>query len=334
MTTILAGDVGGTKSNLGLLLKEGPTLRLVFQRRVATRDYSGFENLIDDFLEHAKGQAEVTPEPTVDAAAFGVAGVVAGGQLHAENLPWRLDFSALQRKFKLKTVTLLNDVIATALSLDRLSVSDFVVLNEGSPEPNATKGVIAAGTGLGEAILFWDGERYRVARSEGGQGDFSPRTEREIELLKYLKPRLAHVSWEEVVSGRGFRRIHEFLDSSVRHQSFETPAANTASEITQLGLGKSCPVCAETLSLWIELYGVVAGNFALQAMALGGLFIAGGIAVKILPRLKDGIFFRAFCGTGKLASVLSRIPISVVVNEDAPMWGAAYQAVSNSEGRS
>jgi glucokinase len=327
MTMILAGDIGGTKCNLGLFLEEGPTLRSVFQRRLATRNYAGFENLIGDFLEQAALFGDGTMGQAIDAAGFGLAGVVVDGYLHAENLGWVLDVPALTRKLNLQSIVLLNDLIATALSLDRLPSSDFVLLNQGTPEQNATRAVIAAGTGLGEAVLFWDGQQYRAERSEGGQGDFAPRNEREIQLLHHLMGRLPHVSCEEIVSGRGFRRIHEFLNPSVHHVSFASSEGNAASEITQRGLARSCRVCAETLAFWAELYGAMAGNFALQTLALGGIYVAGGIAVKILPKLKDGTFFRSFCGKGKLASVLARIPISVVVNEDAPVWGAAYQAL-------
>jgi glucokinase len=327
MAMILAGDVGGTKCNLGLFLQEGSVLRPVFQRRLATRNYAGFEGLIGDFLEQAAGQGESTVGQVIDASGFGLAGVVVDGCLHAENLRWALNVPALAKKLNLKNIVLLNDLIATALSLDRLPSSDFVLLNQGTPEQNATRAVIAAGTGLGEAILFWDGQQYRAERSEGGQGDFAPRTEREIQLLHHLKRQMPHVSCEEIVSGRGFRRIHEFLDPSVGHASFDAPEGNAAGEITQLGLAQSCPVCVEALAFWIEMYGALAGNFALQTMALGGIYVAGGIATKILPKLRDGAFFQSFCGKSKLAAVLARIPICVVVNEYAPMWGAAYQAL-------
>jgi glucokinase len=331
---ILAGDVGGTKCNLGLFLKEGRALRSVFQRRLATRDYAGFEDLVEDFLKQAIAADANAKAPAIDAAGFGVAGVVAGGRHYSENLPWVVDVSALAHKLNLKHIPLLNDLTATALSLERLSLNDFISLNSGTPAQNATRAVIAAGTGLGEAILFWGGETYRVAPAEGGQADFAPRTEREIQLLTHLRVHLPHVSCEEIVSGRGFRRIHEFLNPAVRHASFEAPEGNTAGEITQLGLAQSCLVCVETLEFWTEIFGGVTGNFALQTMALGGIYIAGGIAVKILPKLQDGIFFKSFCGESKLAPVLARIPISVVVNEDAPIWGAAYEALMSSQVKS
>jgi len=330
---ILAGDVGGTKCNLGLFLREGLTLRSVFQRRLATRDYAGFEDLVEDFLKQATADGN-NDANEIDAAGFGVAGVVAGGRHYSENLPWVVDVSTLAQKLNLKNIRLLNDLTATALSLERLSLNDFVSLNPGTPTHNATKAVIAAGTGLGEAILFWDGEKHQVAPAEGGQADFAARTEREIQLLNHLRVQLPHVSCEEIISGRGFRRIHEFLNPAVRHASFEAAEGNAANEITQRGFAQSCPVCVETLGFWTEIFGGVTGNFALQTMALGGIYIAGGIAVKILSKLQDGVFFKSFCGESKLAPVLARIPISVVVNEDAPIWGAAYEALISSQVKS
>ena len=330
---ILAGDVGGTKCSLGLFAKNGPGLRSVFQHRFATRDYAGFEDVIGDFLERAAGPHKSTRRQEIEAAGFGLAGVVVDGSLHAGNLPWVLNGTAIAQKLHLNNVVLLNDLTATALSLDRLAPTDFAILNDGEQEHTATKAVIAAGTGLGEAILFWDGQHYRVAPSEGGQADFAPRTELEIQLLSQLNQQLPHVSSEEIVSGRGFRRIHEFLNPSRRHPSFDVPEGDAAREITQQALAQSCPDCVETLRVWIEAYGAEAGNMALRTLALGGVYVAGGIAPKILAKLRDGAFLRAFCGKSKFAPVLARIPISVVVNEDAPVWGAAYQALTSGDSK-
>ncbi|HKM47401.1 MAG TPA: glucokinase [Terriglobales bacterium] len=324
---ILAGDIGGTKCNLGLFQQEGLALRSVWQRRLATQDYTGFEDLIDDFLQQAAD--ENASGRTIDAAGFAVAGAVVEGQRYSENLPWVLDASALTLKLNLSNIQLLNDLIATALSLERLPANDFVTLNPGVPGHHATRGVIAAGTGLGEALLFWDGEKYRAAPAEGGQADFAPRTNREMQLLNHLRLQMPHVSCEKIVSGRGFRRIHEFLNPAVRHASFESPEGNAASEITQRAFAKSCSVCEETLDFWTEIYAATMGNFVLHTMAVGGLYIAGGIAAKILPKLQEDAFFQVFCGAGKLAAVLARVPIAVVVNDDAPMLGAAYQALSS-----
>jgi glucokinase len=249
-------------------------------------------------------------------------------------MPWVLNGAALAEKLHLNKVVLLNDLAATALSLDKLPSNDFAILNQGTPEPEATKAVIAAGTGLGEAMLFWDGQQYRVAPSEGGQANFTARTELEIQLLTHLNKQLPYVSCEEIISGRGFRRIHEFLRPSLRHPSFDAVEADTAKEITQQGLAESCPVCVETLRLWTEAYGAEAGNLALRTLALGGVYVAGGIAPKILAKLSDGTFVRAFCGKSQFAPALARVPISVVMNEDAPVWGAAYQALSSGDSQS
>ncbi len=324
---ILAGDVGGTKCNLGLFSQEGDVLRAVFHRRLVTRDYPSFEELIADFLQQALSSAGADAS-SIDAATLAVAGLIVAGRHHSENLPWVVDVAPLARRLNLKSVELLNDLAATALSLHHLAASDLVSLNVGVAVPGATRGVIAAGTGLGEAILFWDGSSYQVAAAEGGHADFAPRTERQIEFFRYLKRQLVHVSCEEIVSGRGFRRIHEFLEAAVRHESFDTVGGNAASEITQRALAQSCDVCEETLAFWIEMYGALCGNFTLQTMSLGGLYVAGGIAVKLLPVLQQGQFFEEFCGTGKLSPELSRVPVFVVTNEDAPMLGAAYHAGS------
>jgi glucokinase len=327
---ILAGDVGGTKCNLGLFQQEGRALRSIFQRRLATRDYARFEDLIEDFLEQSAAAGGNAGRPAIDAAGFGVAGVVVEARHYSENLPWVVDSSALARKLNVKNIRLLNDLAATALSLERLAVDDLFPLNRGTAVAKATRAVIAAGTGLGEAVLFWDGDKYQVAAAEGGQTDFAPRTEREIQLLSHLRQQLSQVSCEAIVSGRGFRRIHEFLDPAMRHESFESPEGDAASEITHQALAQSCRVCVETLEFWTEIFGATTGNFALQTMALGGVYVAGGIAVRILPKLEEGAFFKSFCGASKLAPVLARIPITVVVNEDAPMLGAAYEAIRSS----
>jgi glucokinase len=335
---ILAGDVGGTKCTLALFQPEGTVLRCVFRCRFAVRDYSGFEVLLDDFLQQAASalKLETANDLILDAAGFGVAGAVVEGRHYSENLPWLVDVSALKRKLNLKNVCLLNDLMATALSLERLPAVDLVALNPGTPMPHATRCVIAAGTGLGTSLLFWDGGKSQVAPSEAGQADFAPRTERELQLLRHLRRHFQHVSCEEVISGRGFRHIHEFLDPATVHASFgtssgaasESQGSNPTAEIVERGLAKSCAVCVETLDFWTEMFGGVTGNFALQTMALGGVYIAGGIPAKMLTKLQEGAFFKSFCGVGKLQPVLARVPIFVVVNEDAPVWGAAYQALA------
>jgi glucokinase len=332
---ILAGDIGGTKCNLAAFEEHGATLRLVFQNRYATRDFSSFEQLVDAFSCEAFAQQPAQPVARFAAAGFGFAGTVIEGHLHAINLPWVLDAAALAGKLGLhvEDIVLMNDLVATACGIDKLPAHDFLALNEVVSQPNASKALIAAGTGLGEAMLFWDGSRYHASPSEGGAADFAPRTAREIQLLHFLKRRLPRVSCEEVFSGRGFRRVHEFLDPAVRHPSFEEAAADSAREITQNAMAGTCPVCVEALDLWIDAFGSEAGNLALRVLAYSGVYLAGGIALKILSKLKEGSFARSFSAKAPLTSVLARIPIFVILNEDAPLLGAAYEALSVAHSR-
>lgn len=329
---ILAGDVGGTKCNLAIFEEAEGSLRSVFQRRYATRDFSKFEDLIEHFRRQAVEEGTTAGSDEISAAGFGVAGAVVEGRLHANNLPWELNPLELARRIEVnvENIVLLNDVVATAWSLDRLPEKDLAVLNKGVLQPNATRALMAVGTGLGEALLFWDGRQSRVVPSEGGLAGFAPRTDREIQLLIHLKKTLPQVCCEDVLSGRGIRAIHEFLDPAVRHPSFEGSGLDPAREISEKACEHSCQVCVATFNLWTEAYGSEAGNLAVRALALGGIYVAGGIAPKILPMLKDGSFFRAFCDKTLLAPVLARIPIYVVLNEDAPVWGAAYQALEAS----
>jgi len=327
---ILAGDIGGTKCNLAAFEESGAALRLVFQNRYATRDFSSFEQLVEAFCREAFRDRLPQPGPPFAAAGFGFAGTVVEGRLHAINLPWVLDTAALARALGLhvQDIVLMNDLVATACGIDKLPPGDFLSLNEVPSQPNGSKALIAAGTGLGEAMLFWDGRQYHASPSEGGAADFAARTDREIQLLQFLKQRLPRVSCEEVFSGRGFRRIHEFLNPAVRHPSFEEIAADSAREITQNAMAGTCSVCVETLDLWVDAFGSEAGTLALRVLAYGGVYLAGGIALKILPKLKEGSFARSFADKAPLTSVLARIPIFVILNEDAPLLGAAYEALS------
>jgi glucokinase len=331
---ILAGDIGGTKCNLAAFAQRGGTIELVFQNRYATRDFSSFEQLVDAF-RHEASQGAIQRDAHFVAAGFGVAGTVLDGRLHAINLPWILDTAALAAKLGLRVedIVLINDLVATACGIEKLSSHDFLALNEVVSQPHANKALIAAGTGLGEAMLFWDGTRYHAAPSEGGAADFAARTDREVQLLNFLRQRLPRVSCEEVFSGRGFRRIHEFFDPTVSHDSFEELAGDSAREITQNAIARTCPVCVQTLDLWIDSFGSEAGNLALRVLAYGGVYLAGGIALKILSKLREGSFARAFSAKAPLTSVLARIPIFVILNEDAPLLGAAYEAHSLAQAR-
>lgn len=325
---ILAGDVGGTKCNLALFEVRGAARAKVFEQRYESRGFSQFDQIISKFQSDARQVLSEVGAHGIEAAGFGVAGPVIDGRVKATNLPWTVDSAAVAAELKTPHVVLLNDLEATGYSLAHLSPSELFMLNRGVPAPQATRALLAAGTGLGEAILFWNGSGYVVASTEGGHADFPPRTEQEIEFLRYMKKQDRYVSVELILSGRGFRAIHLFLAPSVRHPSFDLAEADAAApEITRLGLAGECPVCVQTLDLWVSMYGSEAGNLALKTLARGGVWVAGGIAVKIRKKMEDGTFFRAFCEKEKFGEMLAQIPIQMVLNEEAPLIGAMSQAM-------
>ncbi len=323
---ILAGDIGGTKCNLALFEAHFGALERVAQKRFVSRNYASMEDILREFL--AGAGAGAGPSRKIAAAGFGLPGPVVGNQVRATNLPWIVDGAAVAAALGGTRVVLLNDLEAAAHSLEILKPAEICVLNEGIPEPCANRALIAAGTGLGEALLIWDGSRHVITATEGGHADFAARNAREIELLRHVQRQHKRVDAEEIISGRGFRTIHEFLDASVRHPSFDDPHADPAPEITRLGLAGECPVCVEALDMWTAAYGAEAGNLALRSLARGGVYVAGGIAVKILKKMQDGTFVRAFCEKEKFGIFLKQIPIYLVLNEDAPLLGAAARATA------
>ncbi|HUJ33431.1 MAG TPA: glucokinase [Candidatus Acidoferrum sp.] len=314
---ILAGDLGGTKTNLGLFdVRDGKLVRVTY-KRYTSHEYSGLHDIAKDFL--SQNGAEIT------AASFGIAGPVVNNTVRATNLPWIVDGDAMAKFLGIRRVRLLNDLEATAYGIRVLAPSDLEVIYPGLPTPDATQVVIAAGTGLGEGVLFWDGKQHVPVATEGGHADFSPSTDQQANLWKFLKKRNDFVSAEILLSGRGFQSIHEFLSPYDKHPGFD-PTTDPAPEITRRALAGECPVCVATLDLWIEIYGSEAGNFALRTLARGGIYVAGGIAVKVLSKLKDGRFAAAVRRKEKLEDFLAKIPITVILNEECPLMGAAYVA--------
>ncbi len=315
---LLAGDLGGTKSNLGIFEMRQGKLSPIASKRLTSHEYESAEDLVSGFVREAGDK--------ISGACFAVAGPIVNNVGYPPNLPWTVDGDKLARALSIPRARLLNDLEATAYGIGVLETSAFEIIHAGIPVPQATKALIAAGTGLGEAILFWDGTRYIPRASEGGHADFAPRNDQEIALWRYLKARNEFVSCEIILSGRGFRVIHEFLDPDARHSVFDKPHEDAAPLITQQGLEKTCAVCVATLDLWTEMYGAEAGNLAVRTMARGGIYVAGGIAVKILPKLRDGRFAAALAAKEKVGNILAQIPIYVVLNEDAPLLGAAHVA--------
>jgi glucokinase len=330
---ILAGDIGGTKCTLTLFDSTGSQIKPLHRSSLPTREFASIESVLENFRTQAQSNG-LHLNGKLQAAAFGVAGAILDGRTVSTNLPWVVESNAIASAVGLspERMLLLNDLVAAASSLAHLQPSDLLQLNEGSSEPRAPKALIAAGTGLGEAILFWDGSRYRVSPSEASLTDFAPRNDRELLLVQSLRQRMPRVSTEEIVSGRGFRAIHQIIFPGVYHPFFDEPGVDPAALITQQAFAESCPACVETLQIWMEAYGAEAGNMALRILPFGGVYITGGIALKILPKLKQGSFVRVFSDKAKLSTQLAKIPIYVVLNEDAPVLGAAYEALALARG--
>jgi glucokinase len=327
---ILAGDLGGTKCTLILFAVEGRRLRPVYRLNALTAEFSNVEAFFEKFRESARHQGHLLRDGELTCAGFGVAGAIVNDEVVCNNLPWTITRKRVAASLSIppgKTL-LLNDVEAAASSLAHLEGKDLLELNPGAPQARAPKVYVAAGTGLGESILFWNGDRYQVSACEAGLTDFAPGTDREIVVLQALRKRMPRVCTEEIVSGRGFRAIHQAIFPEAHHAFFDDPAVDAAAKITQQAFARTCAACEETLHMWTEAYGSEAGNMALRALPFGGVYIGGGIALKILPKLKDGTFVRAFCDKTKLSAELARIPIYVVLNQDAPVLGAAYAALA------
>ena len=328
---ILAGDLGGTKCTLILFVIDRDRLRPIYRFTAKTADFRDIESFFDNFREHAKREGHLLN--ALSGAGFGVAGAIVNDEVLCNNLPWTITRNRLAQALKITPARtmLLNDVESAASSLEHLEKEDLLELNPGAQQLHAPKVYVAAGTGLGESILFWNGNRYQVSACEAGLTDFAPGTDREIVVLQALRQRMPLVCTEEIVSGRGFRAIHQAIFPEVHHAFFDDPAIDAAAKITQQAFAKSCAACEETLHMWTEAYGSEAGNMALRALPFGGVYVGGGSALKILAKLKDGTFVRAFCNKTKLAEELARIPIFVVLNQDAPVVGAAYAALASSK---
>lgn len=321
---VLSGDIGGTKTRLAVINVDGIQLRTEREQSYASRDYLVFDELLADFLSGPD-----IPE----RAAFGIAGPVQGRVVQTTNLPWRIDADALQARFGFAHCMLCNDLEATASAIPALVEEDLLILHTGAAHAAGNMAVIAAGTGLGEAGLFWDGQQYHPFATEGGHTSFSPGDEMEVALLHHLQQRYGHVSWERIVSGPGLVNLHEFL-CLYRHAAIpdwlnhEMQQGDAAAAIANAALGERDDLCAEALDWFVCLYGAEAGNLALKVMSRGGLFIGGGIAPKILPHLQDGAFLDAFFSKGRMRPLLETMPLKVILNDRAALFGAALYAAA------
>jgi glucokinase len=321
---VLAGDIGGTKTNLALFSVHGEKLHSESFRTFPSKRYSGLIPVIEEFLA---GNVRA-----IQAASFGIAGAVVDGRVKTPNLPWMIDTADVRRALKLEAVTLLNDLEAAAHGIFTLENDEFCTLNEGTMRHSGNKALIAAGTGLGQAILYDDGRRFQPLASEAGHADFAPRNELEIALLQHLIGRFGHVSYERVLSGPGLFNIYRFLREI---RGLEEPqwltdrlaeADDASAVVSQAGLAGEAEICVKTLDVFVAAYGAEAGNLALRAKSVRGLYVGGGIAPKLLDKLKDGTFMRAFVDKGRYQDLLAAVPVQVVLEERAALRGAAYHA--------
>jgi glucokinase len=315
---ILAGDLGGTKTRVALFEAN----KCLGEEKYVSRSWPSLIDIMRDFLKKV-------PVP-VEKACFGVAGPVREGRCLATNLPWVIDAHVLSREFKIDLVWLINDLEANAYGLRKLAPQEFCSLNEGEPGAQGNAALISAGTGLGEAGLYWDGKRHHPFACEGGHADFPARSEIEVELWRYLYRQFGHVSCERVLSGPGLYHLYRFLvDTGLEKEKEPLAGADLPRTITERAEERSCPICVRTVSLFAEIYGSEAGNLALKILALGGVYVGGGIAPHILGALQEGNFMKAFLAKGRFAPLLSTIPVKVVLNEKTALLGAWLYAQEN-----
>jgi glucokinase len=322
---ILAGDVGGTKTALALCEVRRRALKVVREGVLPSQSYVALTDAIRQFLLEG---AEVS----IDAACFGVAGPVIDGRCTATNLPWVVDERSLAELVATTRVKLVNDLEATGHGVLGLEPSALATLQAGEPR-KATMALIAAGTGLGQVLLVWDGRRHRVVGSEGGHTDFAPRTELETELLRFLRKEFGRVSYERVVSGPGLSNIYRFLVSSDGTPEAEwlrsrMETGDPSAAIAEAALDSRDARAVQALDMFVSIYGAEAGNLALKALAIGGILIGGGIAPKIRAKLEDGTFMSAFRDKGRLSGMMASIPVHLVLEPRAALLGAAAVARS------
>jgi glucokinase len=347
---ILAGDIGGTKTHLALY--DWTTARVEPMRLETfhSADYTSLEEILAEFLvpakpptpiddiKQAKDENEVfatAPKPEesikIDAACFGVAGPVIGNRSHTTNLPWYVEGAALAARFHIPHIRLLNDLEAMAHGILLLRPDELVTLNAGIQlSQKQAIALIAAGTGLGESILFWDGTKYRPMPTEGGHTDFAPNSDNEIELLRHVRSQYLHVSYERVLSGSGLHAIYEYLRDTKKNEptwlAEKIKAGDPAAEIAEAGLKGQAEIAMQALDLFVSIYGAEAGNLALKAMAVNGVYLGGGIAPKLLSKLHDGTFMKAFINKGRYKRTMSSIPVHIVMNQKTALLGAASMA--------
>jgi glucokinase len=321
---ILAGDIGGTNTRIALFEQDGSNLKLARECIYPSREHASLDEIVGLFL---RGQAA-----TAATACFGIAGPVMDGRANASNLAWIVDAGQLARETAIKNVWLINDLEAHAYGINDLDPDDLFTVNPGKPR-RGNRALIAAGTGLGEAGMFWDGSEHHAFAAEGGHADFAPGNELELALHAYLMKKFGHVSCERVLSGPGIKNIYDFLRDSQIEQEEQwlkdelERALDPAVLISQYGLEGKAAICDRALDIFTSVYGAEAGNLALRLLALNGVFVSGGIAGKTRAKLKGPLFMERFVAKGRMRPLLETVPVKVIVNEHIGLLGAARYAV-------
>src|SRR2546428_2397792 len=321
---ILAGDIGGTHARLAFFDVVDGHFSLVSASVFPSREYRGLDEIVTKFVD----SSSVRP----DAACFGVAGPVRNGRVEASNLPWTIESKRLADELKLRKALLINDLEANAWGIPALDPKDVVCLDQVKGSPIGNQAVIAAGTGLGEAGMYWDGLQHHVFACEGGHGDFAPRNDLELDLFRYLRTRFGHVSYERIVSGPGLVNVFHFLRDTgggeePRWLTEEMIHGDAAAAISHAALSGKSPLAEQALDLWVSIYGAEAGNLALKILSTGGIFLGGGIAPKILTKLSGPLFMQSFVGKGRMQALMETIPVKVITNDKTALLGAARCAV-------
>lgn len=328
---ILAGDVGGTKVHLALYDFQSGALHQLRDEKFPASQFASLDEIVDKFLA-GDGSHPMTNREQILAACFGCPGPVRDGRLKLTNLPWTLDVRDLSRSLSIKHVFLINDLEANGYGIPELAPDKIYTLHAGDAEATGHRGLVSAGTGLGEALLIWNGDKHHPIPSEGGHCDFAPRTAREMALLEYLHNTLkGRVSFERVVSGLGIKNIYSFLREVEKLDEPGWLSERMAAEDPNVVIGEcaedgSSSICFETMKIFASAYGAEAGNLALKVLATGGIYLGGGIAPKRLKTMQNGFFMQAFLDKGRMSALLQSIPVRIILDDTCALLGAAAYA--------
>ena len=331
----ISGDIGGTKTLLRAVEVRDGSPQIRYEHRYPSRAYPSFSDVLGDFLG---GVARAGMNGNPAAACLAVAGPIAQQRTRLTNLPWVMDSAAIAREFSIPAVKLINDFAAVAMSIEALTAGDLITLQVGKPYARERRVALGAGTGMGVAWLIWQGDRYIPLSSEAGHMDFAPADELQAGLLQYLREKFGHVSVERILSGPGLTNIFNFISDSYfsnvpeAHRNDASALAQVrldddgAAQVADLAFTQKHPIAVKAMGLFVEIYGAYAGNLALAGLSRNGVYVAGGIAPKIIDKLREGGFMKAFCDKGRFSALMGEIPVHVVMNPEAGLLGATQEA--------